>query len=103
MIYDNGYAPKSYTDDENNLGLGDTASDIDAIARAVVRIANYLDGCQVAKFDELNILAGKSLRNDLVEALKTREEVPILSRIETIEMSLGIIRNPDDSKEEKGT
>lgn len=63
-------------------------SDIDKIARASVRIANYLDGCQVAKFDELNILAGKSLRNDLAEAVSTGKKAPVLSRIETIRNSL---------------
>ena len=63
-------------------------SDIDTIARAGVRIANYLDGCQVAKFDELNILAGKSLRNDLAEVVRTGKKVPVLSRIDTIRNSL---------------
>ena len=99
VIYDNGYAPKTFVDDENNFELGRSASDIDSIARAIVRIANYLDGCQVAKFDELNILAGKSLRNDIVDALKTKEEVPVLSRIKTIEKSLGIKRTTDRQDE----
>ena len=56
------------------------ASDIDKIARASVRIANYLDGHQVAKFDELDILANRSLRNDLVGAIVTRQEIPIFDR-----------------------
>lgn len=82
VIYDNGYAKKMTVDvDVDNKTL---ESDIDAMARAVVRVANYLDGCQVAKFDKLNILAGKSLKNDIVEAIKTKEETPILSRDETI-------------------
>lgn len=65
-------------------------SKVDKIARAVVRVANYFDGCQVAKFDELNILAGKSLRNDMVEVLKSKEETSVLSKTETIQDSLFI-------------
>lgn len=83
VIYDNGYAQKMTA--EINIDNRTMESDIDKIARAIVRVANYLDGCQVAKFDELNILAGKSLRNDIVEAFKTKEETPVLSRTETIE------------------
>lgn len=60
------------------------ASDLDKIARANVRIANYLDGCQVIKHDQLDILANRSLKNDLVEAIKTKQETPICDRTETI-------------------
>ena len=60
-------------------------SDIDKIARGVVRIANYLDGHQVAKFDELDILAGRSFQNDLVNAIKEVKPEPIVSRDETIQ------------------
>lgn len=87
VIYNNGYAQKLSADisiDSRRMESG-----VDKIARAVVRVANYLDGCQVAKFDELDILAGKSLRNDMVEALKTKEEAPVLSRTETIHECLG--------------
>lgn len=83
VIYDNKYTNKIAAD--VNIDKRAMESDIDKIARATVRIANYLDGCQVAKFDELNILAGKSLRNDIVELLKTSEETKILNRNETIE------------------
>lgn len=64
------------------------AFDVDKIARANVRIANYLDGHQITKLDNLNILANRSLRNDLVEAIKTKEEIPICDRIQTIDESL---------------
>lgn len=63
-------------------------SDIDAIARASVRTANYFDGHQVAKFDELNILAGKSLRNDLVEVIQKQEICPVINRTDTIAESI---------------
>jgi hypothetical protein len=88
VIFDYGYSKKLSADisiDNRNM-----ESDVDKIARAVVRVANYLDGCQVAKFDELNILAGRSLRNDMVEALKTKEKVPVLNRTETINECLGV-------------
>ena len=39
------------------------------ISRATLRTANYLDGCQIPPFDEVNILANKSLENDLHETL----------------------------------
>lgn len=49
-------------------------SAVNNISRASIRVANYLDGCNVAPFDELNILAKTSLRNDMVEALGARED-----------------------------
>lgn len=81
------------------------ASDIDKIARASVRIANYLDGHQVAKFDELDILAHRSLRNDLVGAIVTRQEIPIFDRPQTIDecfekkMSKNLVRDRTFGKE----
>lgn len=83
VTYSNGYDKKIVADinyDNNTM-----KSDIDKIARANVRIANYLDGHQVAKFDELNILSGRSLRNDLVESIKTGKENTVLSRTQTIQ------------------
>lgn len=59
-------------------------SDRDCIARAAVRVANYLDGHQVSKFDELNIWSGRSLHNDLVSAINTAEETPIVDRKKSI-------------------
>lgn len=71
-----------------NAWKEDIASDVDKIARANVRIANYLDGHQVTKFDELNILANRSLKNDLVDAIKTKQQTSICDRTQTIEKSL---------------
>lgn len=96
VIYNNGCAQKLSAD--VSIDNRKMESDVDSIARAVVRVANYLDGWQVGKYDELNILAGKSLRNDMVEAIKTKEEVPILSRTETIHKCLG---SSNKSKEYK--
>jgi len=58
-----------------------------SISRSSVRTANYLDGRQVAAFDELDILANKSLENDLLKILGKNEE-KILSRPETIDESI---------------
>ena len=71
VVYNNGYTQNIFAD--INVDNRTMESDIDKIARAAVRVANYLDGCQVAKFDELNILAGTSLRNDMVEALRQKK------------------------------
>lgn len=57
------------------------------ISRASVRTANYLDGHQIAEIDELDILSGKSLENDLRAALD-RGPVKIYSRTETIEKNV---------------
>lgn len=70
-----------------------------SVARASVRIANYLDGRQIASFDELNILANKSLYNDIVTAIKTKEEIPVLKRQEAIHEALGI--KPSDRSTER--
>lgn len=97
VIYNNECAQKLSADMSiDNMKM---KSDVDSIARAVVRVANYLDGCQVTKDDKLNILARKSLRNDMVEAIKAKEEVPILSNTEPIHKCLG---SSDKSKEYKG-
>lgn len=82
VTYNPGYDKKIIADvsyDNHNI-----ESDVDRIARAAVRVANYLDGHQLAKFDEVDLLAGTSLRNDLVEAVKTKEYVPVVDRTQTI-------------------
>lgn len=59
----------SHCKDDNGI-LNKIQSDVDKVARANVRIANYLDGCKVAKFDELNIISERSLKEDLMEVKK---------------------------------
>lgn len=49
-----------------------------------LRTANYLDGCQVAPFDDLNILANKSLHDDMLDIQKENKQSNIQSRDETI-------------------
>lgn len=53
-----------------NIDLRDVESSLKATARAAVRTANYLDGVQVTVSDELNILAGKSIKNDMCSAIE---------------------------------
>lgn len=57
-----------------NMDLKDVESSLKATARAAVRTANYLDGNQVTVFDELNILAGKSLKNDMCSAIESNKK-----------------------------
>lgn len=77
-----------------NLDTRQMEDSLKSIARASVRTANYLDGRQVAPFDELNILAGCSLKTDLLGVLHKEPET-VLSRAETIEEALGI--NKEDT------
>ena len=82
VIYNAGYDKKIVADvsyDNHNI-----ESDVDKIARAAVRVANYFDGHQLIKSDNIDLLAGTSLRNDLVEAVKTKESVPVIDRTQTI-------------------
>lgn len=78
-----GNWPQTINVDKNDWG-NRVAYDADKIARANVRIANYLDGHQVAKIDELEILANRSLKNDLVDAIRTKQQTPIYDRTQTI-------------------
>lgn len=70
------------------MDLENAESSLKATARAAVRTANYLDGNQVLVFDELNILAGKSLQNDMCSALASAEKETIKDRKSTIEDSI---------------
>lgn len=58
-------------------------SSLKCISRATLRTANYLDGCQIAPFDEINLLAGKSLENDLKNTFGQAKS-PVVSREESI-------------------
>lgn len=83
IIFDNGYAQKIVADVD--MDLRTIESDIDCIARAAVRVANYLDGHQVAKFDKLDLLAGRSFQNDIATAIQSKTEEPIVGREASIQ------------------
>lgn len=82
VTYSNGYDSKVIAD--VNYDNRTMEFDIDKIARASVRMANYLDGHQVAKFDELDLLAGCSLRNDLIDAIRSKQKKPVVNRSQAI-------------------
>lgn len=100
VTYFNGYADKISVD--VNMDTSNIESALQSTNRAVVRIANYLDGRQVAAFDDLNILAGHSLQTDFQEILG-QTPTSVLTRQETIHEALtkkennnatdGIVRN----------
>lgn len=82
VVFDGGYMQKSVANVHEDTRK--ITSDIDSIARATVRIANYLDGHQIIPIDELSILSGRSLQNDLASVIKTAEKVPIVNREQVI-------------------
>ncbi|MBR4628698.1 MAG: hypothetical protein IKO47_13590 [Ruminococcus sp.] len=86
ITFVSAYAEKIAAD--VNMNMSNIESSARSIARAVVRTANYLDGNQVYYSDELNILSGKSLANDLHNTLRQSEE-PVKSREETIRAAIG--------------
>lgn len=58
------------------------------MAKANLRTANYLDGCQVAPFDELNILARKSLHDDLQSVKRGENILTVMKREDVIKNRL---------------
>ena len=79
--YNGNYGEKVVAD--VSIDDGKIVSNLDTIARASLRTANYLDGHTLKKADEADINTGRSLQNDLVKALQN-EEVPIKTRTETL-------------------
>ena len=64
-----------------NYDFKNIEDDIRKLHKATLRLANYFDGCEVAPFDELNLLPGRHFQEELVDALegkktakKSREE-----------------------------
>lgn len=81
VTYQSAYSEKIIAD--INVDTHRIEASLDKSMRATVRIANYLDGRQIAPFDELNILAGESLKRDLCSALGKPME-PTITREDTI-------------------
>lgn len=81
VTYQSAYSEKIVTD--VCMDTSSIEDSLDSAMRAIVRMANYLDGRQVAPFDKLNILANQSLRNDLLAAAQ-KPEVPVKTREDTI-------------------
>lgn len=86
VIFSPSYDNKIYGD--FNIDLNKLNKNIDVMAKANLRIANYLDGYQVASFDNLNILAHRSLHDDL-QCVKGGENTStIIERTEVIKNGL---------------
>ena len=85
VVYNGNFGEKVVAD--VNIDSKGIVSNLDTIARASLRTANYLDGHTLIKVDEEDINTGRSLQNDFVKALQN-EEVPIRSRTETLERRL---------------
>lgn len=81
VTYQSAYSEKIVTD--VCMDTSSIEDSLDSAMRAIVRMANYLDGRQVAPFDKLSILANQSLRNDLLAAAQKPEE-PTKTREDTI-------------------
>ena len=79
-----------------NFDTKNIESSLKCISRASVRTANYLDGRQVGSFDELEILAGESLRNDLHEVYG-QSKVSVKSRTDTIQEAASIQKKTEVS------
>ena len=86
VIFSPSYDNKIYGD--FNIDLRELNKNMNVMAKANLRTANYLDGCQVAPFDELNILAHRSLRDDLQSVKEGENESTIMERTEVIKNRL---------------
>ena len=86
VIFSPSYDNKIYGD--FNIDLRELNKNMNVMAKANLRTANYLDGCQVAPFDELNILAHRSLHDDLQSVKEGANESTLLERTAVIKNRL---------------
>lgn len=86
VIFSPSYDNKIYGD--FNIDLRELNKNMNVMAKANLRTANYLDGCQVAPFDELNILAHRSLHDDLQSVKEGENESTTMERTEVIKNRL---------------
>lgn len=86
VVFCPAYNEKIYADVK--MDLHSIEKSIENIAKSNLRTANYLDGCQVAPFDELNILANRSLHDDMLDIRKKDAESNIKNRKTVIEEAL---------------
>lgn len=78
VIFSPAYIEKVYAD--VNMDLKHIEDSVKTIARASMRTANYLDGYQVSIVDEINILAGRSLHDDIMNAERKNKESNVIDR-----------------------
>lgn len=67
-----------------DMDLKDIRDDINTMARANLRTANYLDGCKLSYIDRLDVISGNSLHDDLIDVVKGNEDSNIWTRQEVI-------------------
>jgi hypothetical protein len=88
-----------------NIDKRDLEESLKAATRAIIRVANYLDGHQVTAIDELDILAGKSLQNDLCTVIPTGEKTPIIERraiLKHVQTNHSAVRKPQEFESREG-
>lgn len=86
VIFSPCYDNKIYGD--FNVDLREINKKMDIMAKANLRTANYLDGYQVAPLDELNILAHRSLHDDLQSLKEGKNISTIMERSQAIKNRL---------------
>lgn len=82
VTFSKTYDQKVYADVD--LDLRKIESSLGSTARAVVRTANYLDGHQIAEFDEIHLISENTLRNDISKVIKTGRKKSPVSRNQSI-------------------
>lgn len=70
-----------------NFDLQEIEENIRKLHKATLRLANYFDGCEVAPFDELNLIPGRHFQEELVDALEGKKTAK-MSREECIKQKL---------------
>ena len=86
VVFCPAYNEKIYADVK--MDLHSIEKNIENIAKSNLRTANYLDGCQVTPFDELNIIANRSLHDDILDVRKKDAESNIKNRKTVIEEAM---------------
>lgn len=72
VIYNNGFAKRVVTDvNVDNCKIEDN---VESLAYSIVRIANYMEGRTLFKFDKLNVMAKSSFAEDILKAIQSIKE-----------------------------
>lgn len=66
-------ATESQISVDTKLDFGTIDHNINNIHKSLLRLANYFDGCEVAPFDELNIISESHFQPDLTDALHSKK------------------------------
>jgi len=69
---------------KTRLNLENIEHSLNNIHKDNIRLANYFDGCEIAAFDELNIISDNHFQKDMLNIQKSKKS-NIYSRTESIE------------------